>query len=541
MMSQRSGLRLLTLVSLVIGSSALAGPLHDAAEQGSLHEVRQLLTQGTNVNAKDQHGATPLHLAIRWGHEDVVTLLLTQGADVNAKDQQGVTPLHWAAYFGRRAVVEWLLAEGAEVEVKNRKGYTPRDWAAEKGHQDIVALLKQHAGASSTHSAALRSFWKPDGITINPANEARIRKWLVEHGINEPSMTVFLHAPGFAGARQQLAEELRLETIRNLQTMLKAMGYYRGQIDGIAGPGTMAAIQALQRQGQGPRIAPKPETRPVASPNTAVLMRLLAQDALRSFWKPDDTTVNPANEMRLRRWLADHNIQEPSLTFFLHSDTYTTARQQLAEDLGLLAWPPASDTLRQFWKPDGTTINPVNEMRLRRWLADHNIQEPSLTFFLHSDTYTTARQQLVQELGLEVRNLQARLQALRYYRGQIDGVIGPGTLAAVEKFLQDGGHFPTLLGHATRVNTLHEAIRQGRSAPQVAHLLARGADVNTQDDEGLTPLHWAAKEGNQDIVKLLIAWGADVRVKSRKGLTPLDWAAEQGHQDIVALLKQHGG
>jgi ankyrin repeat protein len=100
---------------------------------------------------------------------------------------------------------------------------------------------------------------------------------------------------------------------------------------------------------------------------------------------------------------------------------------------------------------------------------------------------------------------------------------------------------PTHSSPALLPSHIQEAIRQGHSAPQVAHLLAQGADVNTQDDDGLTPLHWAAKEGNQDIVKLLIAWGADVRVKSRKSLTPLDWAAEQGHQDIVALLKQHGG
>lgn len=43
-------------------------------------------------------------------------------------------------------------------------------------------------------------------------------------------------------------------------------------------------------------------------------------------------------------------------------------------------------------------------------------------------------------------------------------------------------------------------------------LLRRGADVNLQDNNGLTALHHAAVEGKTNTVKLLLRNGADVKV-----------------------------
>jgi peptidoglycan hydrolase-like protein with peptidoglycan-binding domain len=38
-----------------------------------------------------------------------------------------------------------------------------------------------------------------------------------------------------------------------------------------------------------------------------------------------------------------------------------------------------------------------------------------------------------------VRNIQARLRSLGFYRGSADGVWGPGTQAAIERFQQGRG------------------------------------------------------------------------------------------------------
>ncbi len=56
-----------------------------------------------------------------------------------------------------------------------------------------------------------------------------------------------------------------------------------------------------------------------------------------------------------------------------------------------------------------------------------------------------------------------------------------------------------------------------------------------------TPLHWAARHGQMDVVELLLAHNADVNAKDREGETPLQWAVTDGKTEVAELLRQHGG
>ena len=67
--------------------------IHDAAKAGDIKTVKQHLTAGADVNAKDIGGFTPLHHAAVNGHKEITELLIAAGTDVNAKDKEGKTPL----------------------------------------------------------------------------------------------------------------------------------------------------------------------------------------------------------------------------------------------------------------------------------------------------------------------------------------------------------------------------------------------------------------------------------------------------------------
>ena len=87
---------------------------------------------------------------------------------------------------------------------------------------------------------------------------------------------------------------------------------------------------------------------------------------------------------------------------------------------------------------------------------------------------------------------------------------------------------------------LHYAAVEGNKEV-VELLITKGADVNAKDDQsGETPLHFAAFSGHKEIVELLIAKGADVNAKDDDGKTPLDSAIRRKHSEIADLLRKHG-
>ncbi|KAF5540016.1 ankyrin repeat domain-containing protein [Fusarium mexicanum] len=71
-------------------------------------------------------------------------------------------------------------------------------------------------------------------------------------------------------------------------------------------------------------------------------------------------------------------------------------------------------------------------------------------------------------------------------------------------------------------------------------LLENGADVNTSDVHGYTPLHTASTGGFIDIVEILIRKSADLSAKTVAGQTPLQSSSASGQSRVTQYLIQHG-
>jgi hypothetical protein len=71
----------------------------------------------------------------------------------------------------------------------------------------------------------------------------------------------------------------------------------------------------------------------------------------------------------------------------------------------------------------------------------------------------------------------------------------------------------------------------------VNQLIAKDAEVNKK---GWAPLHYAAANGHDDIVKVLLDHSAYVDAGSPNGTTPLMMAARGGHVSTVKLLLDNG-
>ncbi|XP_042537302.1 protein phosphatase 1 regulatory subunit 12B isoform X3 [Dipodomys spectabilis] len=75
---------------------------------------------------------------------------------------------------------------------------------------------------------------------------------------------------------------------------------------------------------------------------------------------------------------------------------------------------------------------------------------------------------------------------------------------------------------------------------EVKKLLARGADINTVNVDGLTALHQACIDENLDMVRFLVENRANVNQQDNEGWTPLHAAASCGYLNIAEYFINHG-
>jgi ankyrin repeat protein len=119
-----------------------AEDLRNAALEGNLESIRQIVDTGVDVEEVDQLGRTALMFASYNGHTKVVHFLIEQGADVQKQNSEGRTSLMFASSGPFPATVELLLENGSDPNAKDSvEGWTPLMYAAAEGNIEVVEVL----------------------------------------------------------------------------------------------------------------------------------------------------------------------------------------------------------------------------------------------------------------------------------------------------------------------------------------------------------------------------------------------------------------
>jgi uncharacterized protein len=93
--------------------------------------------------------------------------------------------------------------------------------------------------------------------------------------------------------------------------------------------------------------------------------------------------------------------------------------------------------------------------------------------------------------------------------------------------------------HAADKAPLADAAEHRNSA-LVRELLAKGADVNAPQVDGMTALHWAVNNDDAEMAGLLVRSRANVNATNRYGVPPLSTACTNGNAALVRLLLDAG-
>jgi RNA polymerase sigma factor (sigma-70 family) len=93
-------------------------------------------------------------------------------------------------------------------------------------------------------------------------------------------------------------------------------------------------------------------------------------------------------------------------------------------------------------------------------------------------------------------------------------------------------------GGTSSLSSLMDAAAEEGQFVLLETLLVEGMDVNEQDANGQTMVHWAASQGHLEALDMLLTYHPDLNRRDRSGRTALQLAVEGGHRQAADRLRQ---
>ncbi|HET8843647.1 MAG TPA: ankyrin repeat domain-containing protein, partial [Ktedonobacteraceae bacterium] len=506
------------------GSTAL----HLASAGNHLLIVAFLLKAGADIEAKNLSQETPLVCAVNEGHLEAVNALLEAGAK---PDNAASSPVAIASRLGHKDILLSLLARGADVNACPENAYPAVLWAVVEGHQDILSLLidaqadlNKYGLGRNTPLAAAISY-----------NHIKMGEMLIE-----------------AGADVNLPRE-DLETPLHLACQKKAP----------------RMVEMLLARGADVTLRTKFKRTPL---DEAYLWSDDCVPIFRQFltWRPYHTlemiapqllTEQPEqfyqqlatfqNDLSFLEWVRTneleivHGLLKAGVSANARSGNGTTALIAAVEKnnipmVELLLAFSADVNAQSEWGTSAlmSAAGQGNEMLVEVLLA------AGADVHLQSQDYSTALHWAAEKshFGIMERLYQAGASVNPNLAGwsPLMRVSLSGLLPVVEWLLEHGANVN--VRDYWYGNALTIAVKERRNEV-ISRLLTTNIDVNVptelHNQEGYTPLMYAAQAGLTSIVAELLNSGANVQIHNARGQTVFDLVAY--HPEVAALLSNLSG
>lgn len=152
-----------------------------AAYHNDLESAKLLLNAGANPNIPNDYGMLPMLLAARNGSAAMLETLLNGGAEPNLTFPTGETPLMSAAMTGTINAVEILLKNGADTNLtETTRGQTALMWATSEEHIETVRLLLAYG--ADIHASSYGNFTTL--MFAARSGNIELARLLLSHGAN---------------------------------------------------------------------------------------------------------------------------------------------------------------------------------------------------------------------------------------------------------------------------------------------------------------------------------------------------------------------
>jgi len=526
-------------------------PLHLAAREWDIDEdlLDLLIAKGADVNARNDDGQTPLHLAApanldvptaeRERRNKVVaaSFLVSKGAQINARDKNGCTPLYVACGNGRRDVVEFLLARGAAINEKTNDGLTPLHCAAMLGRTETATVLMQRLGRENPASDA------KDGQGCTPLHYAAmagsndIVELLISNDANVNPRNVRGETPAYLAVLHNHQDTVRLLISKGVEVSSIHLAAYVGDL---------ARVKSFTEKGASAETRNESALTPLHAAAGA------GQRKIAEFLISNGASVNAgavAEGLGTALHYATDGGSKEVAKLLIQQGATVDARNKAEEtplhiaskrgyrDLAQLLIANKADVnaktkdgqtpllraarlghkdVMELLIDKGAEVSPVDD--LLYWTCEHG----------HRDLAETLIQKGAN-VNSEAWGDAPAFVAVSYHR--------PDVL----KLLLDNGANPNARNEWGWTLLHHTVDPVCRSLEMTRMLLDKGANPNAKiPQDNSTPFNWAVYYGLNEMIELFLAKGADLNTKDNDGHTPLQHARDGGHPETVELLRAHG-
>jgi ankyrin repeat protein len=472
---------LVTVASGQVMLSAADSPLADAAMRGDLDTVRSLLEEKVDVNAAQGDGTTALHWAAYRDDLELAQSLIKAGANLEAKTRLGdITPLFMASKNGSAAMIELLLEAGADANATNTTtGTSPLMLAAGAGKTDALKVVLAH------------------GVDVNAKD--------ITNGQTALMFAAMLNRGPAVKILAERGADLNLVTkVSRVQPLRRRDNGDRDRDKRTTAMGGNGALHFAAREGQMDAV------RELIAAGADVNL-LTESDSMSPI-----TQAIVTGHFDIAKFLLDHDADPNLATDGGLTPLFATVDARYAQRTW---YPPPLGVVEQ---------EKINYMVLMKELlargADPNLRLGKKLWF----------RSFGNSGGPDPAGATAFWRAARAH-----------DVAAMRLLLAAGANpsIPTQHG-STPLQVavgMHHSNQGGNKVPDARMTTVRylveelGADVNSKDDRGYTPLHGAALVGRNNLILYLVANGADVTARANTiGSRGGGDASEVGAGDTVA-------
>ncbi|MFU2059957.1 ankyrin repeat domain-containing protein [Avibacterium volantium] len=164
--------------------------LFTAAAEGNIEQLRLLLENGADINARDKGKRTPILIAAQNKQYDAVRWLASNGADINTQDNKCFNPFIQGCIHNDLTLVKLMVELGCDLTCLTRFGGNGLTPAAEKGHEEIVRFLLENTDINVNLTNTVGWTALIEAIILNDGGEKmqRIIRLLLDHDA-DPTMT----------------------------------------------------------------------------------------------------------------------------------------------------------------------------------------------------------------------------------------------------------------------------------------------------------------------------------------------------------------